>query len=470
MSIKDRRNAVLKSSISLNSIRDSVTSFGKGISQSISKANEIVKQTRKTNVFKKTLIGKDNEYFRKRRENIRRKDREDELEASSVKGATKAQGNVVSKSVKGLLGRVLNFFGIILLGWLLNTLPGILKSISNLIRRVQKLIKILTDFVDGVKDFFVGMGQGIAQIFASLPKFDFNQGKQDADKASKSLEGGITLARQDFEQSVRNFGMPAGLGLDPRNPEGLIELDPDKKGGKKQGDEAPPTDGADAPPQNVDVDEKEKEMKGANLVNVGGKDEGAEQAKLLDKKLKDAQDNDEAVKGLKSKVAQDKGETINDKNFEEEDKKEEDKNQKFIIDGLNARLDELVGGKAKKETAKGKTVDEGEMLEKGKETISKSVSPMKDLNPFKIAADLLNPFKNRNKDADSITPNTKNRSALKRNKRRNGNTVMIVEKAVQPPQMVSVGSGSNKTNLNMNVNKNNEEQIMKKMSTLALNK
>ena len=49
MSIKDRRNAVLKSSISLNSIRDSVTSFGKGISQSISKANEIVKQTRKSN-------------------------------------------------------------------------------------------------------------------------------------------------------------------------------------------------------------------------------------------------------------------------------------------------------------------------------------------------------------------------------------------------------------------------------------
>ena len=373
MSIKDRRNAVLKSSIGLNSIRDSVTSFGKGISQSISKANEIVKQTRKSNVFKRTLIGKDNEYFRKRRENIRRKDREDELEASGVKGAAKAQGNVVSKSVKGLLGRVLNFFGIILLGWLLNTLPGILKSIRNLIKKIQNLIGILTNFVDGVKDFLIGMGQGIAQIFASLPKFDFNQGKQDADKASKSLEGGLNLARQDFYQSVRNFGEPSGLGLDPNDPEGLIEIDPDK-GDKKKGDEAPPTDGADAPPQNVDVDQKEKEMKGADLVNVGGQDEDAEQAKLLDKKLKDAQDNDEAVKGLKSKVAQDKGETINDKNFEEEDKKEEEENQKTIIDGINARLDELVGGKAKKETAKGKTVDEGEMLEKGKETISKSVS------------------------------------------------------------------------------------------------
>ena len=144
MSIKDRRNAVLKSSISLNSIRDSVTSFGKGISQSISKANEIVKQTRKSNVFKRTLIGKDNEFFRKRRENIRRKDREDELEASGVRGAAKAQGNVVSKSVKGLLGRVLNFFGIILLGWLLTTLPRILKSIGALIRKIQGLIGILT--------------------------------------------------------------------------------------------------------------------------------------------------------------------------------------------------------------------------------------------------------------------------------------------------------------------------------------
>ena len=36
MSIKARRDSVLKSSLSLNSIRDSVTNFGKGIGQSIS--------------------------------------------------------------------------------------------------------------------------------------------------------------------------------------------------------------------------------------------------------------------------------------------------------------------------------------------------------------------------------------------------------------------------------------------------
>ena len=251
MSIKDRRNAVLKSSISLNSIRDSVTSFGKGISQSISKANEIVKQTRKSNVFKRTLIGKDNEFFRKRRENIRRKDREDEIEASGVRGAAKAQGNVVSRSVKGLLGRVLNFFGIILLGWLLTTLPRILKSIGALIRRIQGLIGILTGFVDGIKNFLIGIGQGIADVFASLPKFDFNQGKNEAEKASKDAEGGLNLVNRDMFRAVRDFNQAESLGLDPSNPEAAIEFDIDQLEKEVQADKQPPKDGGDNTPNNL---------------------------------------------------------------------------------------------------------------------------------------------------------------------------------------------------------------------------
>ena len=468
MSIKDRRNAVLKSSISLNSIRDSVTSFGKGISQSISKANEIVKQTRKSNVFKRTLIGKDNEFFRKRRENIRRKDREDELEASGVRGAAKAQGNVVSRSVKGLLGRVLNFFGIILLGWLLTTLPRILKSIGALIRRVQKLIGILTDFVDGIKDFLIGIGQGIADVFASLPKFDFNQGKNEAEKASKDAEGGINLINRDMFRAVRDLNQPESLGLDPSNPEAPLEFDIDELEKEAQADKQPPKDGGDTTPNNLETDKDITPPKDAKMVDVGGPE--SEQSDKITKKIDDEINKDKTITEIKSKASQDKGESINNRNVEEEEKKTEKENEKSIVDGLNARLDELVGGKAKKETSKGKDVDEGESIEKGKEQLAKSASAFKELNPFKIARNLLNPFKNRNQDADSITPNTKNRSALKRNKKRNGNTVVIVEKAVQQPQGVSVGGDSSKTALNMNGNMNNESQVMKKISTLALNK
>ena len=50
------------------------------------------------------------------------------------------------------------------------------------------------------------------------------------------------------------------------------------------------------------------------------------------------------------------------------------------------------------------------------------------------------------------------------------NNVVIVDKSVQQTQGVSVGGDSSKTALNMNGNMNNESQVMKKISTLALNK
>ena len=466
MSIKDRRNAVLKSSIGLNSIRDSVTSLGKGIRKSISTATEIVTQTRKSNVFKQTLIGKDNEFFRKRRENVRRRDREDELEASGVKGAAKAQGNVVSRSVKGVLGRVLNFFGIILLGWLTMSLPGILKSIQGLIRRIRGLIGVLTSFVGGITDFLVGMGQSIQSVFDSLPKFDFQQGKVEADKVSTDVQQGLALTQNDMLDGVREFNRPSSLGLNPNDPEGLIELDPDKKEDKK-GDDAPPTDAGTSPPTNT----KPEDVKPAgpdSLVSVGGPNT-VDQSKEIEVKVNKQIDSDESVTGLKSKLAQDKGETINKKNFEDEQEKDDQNVEKSIVDGINARLDELVGGKAKKEAANAKSVDEKQLLEEGKQTLVKSTSGFKDINPFKIARNLLNPFKNRNKDADSVTPNTKNRSSLKRNRKRNRNTVVIVEKEANNTQTQGVSSGGSGNGLNIDGMTNKNGNVTKKMSTLKLN-
>ena len=83
MSISARRNSLLKSSISIKSIGDTASSFFKGFRLARKNANEIVENTRESNKFKSTLIRQDNIFFRRRQENIRRKDREDELEASS---------------------------------------------------------------------------------------------------------------------------------------------------------------------------------------------------------------------------------------------------------------------------------------------------------------------------------------------------------------------------------------------------
>ena len=211
---RKRRDSLLRSSISINSIRDSVSNFSKGLAESNAVANQIVEKTRENNLFKSTLIRKESDYFRKRRENVRRKDREDELESASITGITKKEGNIVQRSTRGFLGRILDFFGIILIGWFVNTLPKILKAIQALISRIQKFIGLLTGFIDGLKDFFTGIGEGIRTAFESLPKFDLDSINKEVDETINKLVGGLERLQQDFVAAARNFGRPKNLGME----------------------------------------------------------------------------------------------------------------------------------------------------------------------------------------------------------------------------------------------------------------
>ena len=68
MSIRRRRESLLKSSISINTIRDSAVNFTDGLSKSNTTARNIAQKTNENNNFKRRLIGKDNEFFRRRRE------------------------------------------------------------------------------------------------------------------------------------------------------------------------------------------------------------------------------------------------------------------------------------------------------------------------------------------------------------------------------------------------------------------
>ena len=208
---RKRRDSLLRSSISINSIRDSVSNFSKGLNESNVVANQIVEKTRQNNVFKSTLIRKENDYFRKRRENVRRKDREDELESSSISGIIKKEGNIIQRSTRGFLGRILDFFGIILIGWFVNTLPKILKAIQALISRIQKFIGLLTGFIDGLKDFFTGIGEGIRTAFESLPKFDFDSLKSQVEETIEKLIGGLVRLQEDFIAAAKEFARPDKL-------------------------------------------------------------------------------------------------------------------------------------------------------------------------------------------------------------------------------------------------------------------
>ena len=195
----EQRKSLLRSSISINAIRGTATKFTKSLQRSNSIAREIVKSTKDRNLFERSTIAKDDEYFRKRRENIRRKQREDELEASSITGVTKREGTLTAKSTKGFLGRILDFFGIILIGWFVNRLPGIIKAIGNVINLIKKATGFLTGFVDGVRDFLTTIGEGIKSALDSFPKFDFLNFKNESNKVlDKTADIGQKLEQDLF--------------------------------------------------------------------------------------------------------------------------------------------------------------------------------------------------------------------------------------------------------------------------------
>lgn len=205
MSIRARRQSLLKSSISINSIRESVAAFNKGLQQAKKNAAEIVKNTKESNIFKRTLIGRDNTFFRKRQENIRRKDREDEIEAVSLSGAVKRRGTILAKSTRGFLGRMLDFVGILLIGWALINLPRIIKGLRGLINLIRKVTGILGSFINTIKDIIVGIGSIITDAISKFPTFDFEKNKRGIEENLDKASGGLFKLDQQLVQSGNDF-------------------------------------------------------------------------------------------------------------------------------------------------------------------------------------------------------------------------------------------------------------------------
>ena len=205
MSAEKRKSFLSSSSQSIDNIRRSVTNLAQGLVSSAKAASDVQEQTRKTAIFKQSLIGKDNEFFKRRRENVLRKQREDELEETSVNGVTKKTQELPQKSTRGFLGRVLDFIATLLIGWALTTLPQIIKAFQKMFVLITKVVGVLSGFLKGVGLFFTGIGGILDNFLGVFKRFDFigpdKQIKEGVDNATT----GLVKLNKDFVEGVRAF-------------------------------------------------------------------------------------------------------------------------------------------------------------------------------------------------------------------------------------------------------------------------
>ena len=207
MSIRLRRTSLRKSSIGIDLIRKSITNLSEGLVSIGKQSSELLKETRKSNLFKSKLISQDAEFFKRRRENVLRKQREDELEASSVTGVTKRQGSLIQKSTKGFLGRVLDFIGTLIIGWALLNLPKIIAAFQKLFGLINRVVGVFTGFIDGMKNFFESIGTGLDNFFSIFNKFNFLEDDKKIKDTFDETQSNLVKLNKEFAESINSFVM-----------------------------------------------------------------------------------------------------------------------------------------------------------------------------------------------------------------------------------------------------------------------
>ena len=187
----------MRSIINLNNINRSLSSLGRSVQGAIKRTENISENVKKRNLEKKEFISMSKEFFAKRRDLQRRREKEELLEASSIVGILKSSGRSIRKKTKGFLGRILEFIGKLILGWAILNLPKIIKISQDVIKRMQKYFAVLTKFVNDVALLFTDFRNKITEIATTLLPFDF-------EKFNNNVKTFMNKIRNAFDQLVLN--------------------------------------------------------------------------------------------------------------------------------------------------------------------------------------------------------------------------------------------------------------------------
>ena len=449
MSISSRRNSLRKSSISIDSIRKTVSSFTKGISSAKQKSEDIVKQTKERNLFKRTLIRKDGEFFARRRENVRRKDREDELEAASVTGVAKKEGNIVTRSTRGFLGRLLDFLGIVLLGWAVNNLPMIIEKIRGLFKLIQRVVGVLRSFLDGIMAFLGAIGTAISNALGVFKNFNFGEQRKQITEETERVNAGLTKLDKDFRESINDFVNDENISQADSYAD---EFERRVQGGRNERQQLITDLGAEslvAPQVTQEVivtPEVEPRAEGGDVepnkpYKVGERGEEL----FVPDQSGTIIPNDQLVQNTEEDV------DMNVDNEQESELSEEDKKE---VEGLLGITEKIVT-----------TIEPT----KKSEPIAKSPEPIDDdLKLVEKSESIIEKkVKSQEKDASSISPVKKQQKRM-RGRRKSNKVIYVVEKAVSTNQQSNMmPSGSKKSN-NIIVNKSSNKTLLDLQSVGSL--
>ena len=225
------KGLLFRSTLNLKAISESSKSFSLGMQRATQLTRNITAGLNKSNLLKKKLISNDATFFKKRRENVRRKENESIIEASAISGAVKRSASVVRDSTKGFFGRVLDFLGYTLAGWLATRLPVIIKDSQKLLENLDRLVNMLFDFSSFLKGILTEIDFGVTQEESKFDSLNFIQTKQTLEQAKDNINDEFDRIGSEIDEESGSIND----SINEMNKENDKNKDKDKDKDKKSG-------------------------------------------------------------------------------------------------------------------------------------------------------------------------------------------------------------------------------------------
>jgi len=201
------KGLVLRSSLNLKAISESSKSFSSGIKKASGYTRDISESLQKSVISKRKLIANDQSFFRKRRDAVKRKENESIIEAAGISGAVKRSAKVISDSTKGLFGRVLDFVGYTMAGWLITQLPTIIKGASELMMRIQKLVDRVSRWINIVVGVFTGLDFDLEVEKSKIDSVRLQENANDLNKEGTNLGRAMAGLESQIDQGAKEVNI-----------------------------------------------------------------------------------------------------------------------------------------------------------------------------------------------------------------------------------------------------------------------
>ena len=196
---------MMRSNLNLDSIKRSLSGLSESIKTAKTNSDQISDSVTKRNEVKRESLSMSSKLFARRRDNLRRRDKEDLIEAGGVRGAFRARTRAVRNQTKGFLGRILDFLATVLIGWAVLNLPKIIKLAEGVMKRLKKFFDIVEGFATSTIEFFTGLGARFTEMSELVGKFDFVNIKNQIEKFMRKVQDAFTKITLTTIRDVRNF-------------------------------------------------------------------------------------------------------------------------------------------------------------------------------------------------------------------------------------------------------------------------